>query len=95
MDRVYQGRTGSIFLLQPVKISAADLKGRNTPGCILDPDAAQRSALAQEKGPDIDIRGLVCGDRSSPPLRQCGFCRGDMVEEKNSSVSRRGVEPVN
>jgi len=95
MHRVHQGRAGPVFTLQPVKIGAADLKGRNTPGRVLDPDAAQRPSLAQEKGPDIDIRGLVCGDRSSPPLRQCGFCRGDMVEEKNSSASRRGVEPVN
>jgi hypothetical protein len=67
MDGIYQGCTGSVFLLQPVKVGAADLKGGDPPGCILDPDAAQCSALAQEKGSDIDIRGLVCGDRSSPP----------------------------
>jgi len=68
MDGVYQGRTGSVFLLQPVKVVAADFKGRYAPGCVFNPDAAQCSALAQEKGSDIDIRGLVCGDRSSPPL---------------------------
>jgi hypothetical protein len=67
MHGVYQGRTGLVFLFKAVKIIAADLEGRDPPGCILDPDAAQRSALTQEKGSDIDIRGLVCGDRSSPP----------------------------
>ncbi len=97
MNGVHQGRTGLVFPLQPVKFVAADLKGGDPPGCILDPDAAQCSALAQEKGSDIDIRGLVCGDRSSPPLRRrYGFCRRDMIEEKDSSVSRRGSrEPIN
>jgi hypothetical protein len=97
MNGVHQGLAGLVFLLQAVKIVAADLKGSNAPGCVFDPDAAQRSAFAQEKGSDIDIRGLVCGDRSSPPLRRrCGFCPGDVIEEKDSSVSRRGCfKPVN
>jgi hypothetical protein len=46
MDGVHQGCTGSVFLLQPVKVVAADFKGRDPPGCILDPDAALCSALA-------------------------------------------------
>ena len=72
MNGVHQGLAGLVFLLQAVKVIAADLKGGYAPGCVLDPDAVQGSALAQEKGSDIDIRGLVCGDRSSPPL-----CRRD------------------
>jgi hypothetical protein len=72
MHRVYQGGTGLVFSFKAVKIVTADLEGRDPPGCVLDPDAAQGSAFAQEKGSDIDIRGLVCGDRSSPP-----WCRQD------------------
>lgn len=48
-----------VFPLKAIKICTADLKSGYAPGCILDPDAAQGSAIAQEKGSDIDIRGLV------------------------------------
>ena len=76
VNRVHQGRTGLVFPLQAVKVVAADFKGGYAPCCILDPDAAQGSTLTQEKGSGIDIRGLVCGDRSPPLLcRRCGFCR--------------------
>ena len=51
-----------VFPLQAVKVVAADLKGGDPPGCVLDPDSVQRSAFAQEKGSDIDIRGLVVLD---------------------------------
>jgi hypothetical protein len=65
---VYQGRTGLVFLLKAGKVITADLKRRNPPGSVLQPDASQGSTLTQEKSPNINIRGLVCGDRSSPPL---------------------------
>ncbi|MBL0379363.1 MAG: hypothetical protein JKP90_06765 [Desulfofustis sp. PB-SRB1] len=51
-----------------LQVGAADLKGGDPSGRVLDPDAAQCGALAQEKGADIDVRGLVGGDGSSPPL---------------------------
>jgi len=66
--RVHQSRTGPVFLLKTGKVVAADLKGLNPPGSVLQPDASQGAALTQEKSPNINIRGLVCGDRSSPPL---------------------------
>jgi hypothetical protein len=49
MNRVHQGRTGMVFPLKAVKICAADLKSGYAPGCILDPDVAQCSAIAQKK----------------------------------------------
>ena len=59
MDRVHQGLAFSVFPVEPVKIIAADLKGRDPSGCVLDPDAAQVTAFAEEKGTDEDVRGLV------------------------------------
>jgi hypothetical protein len=59
MDRVHQGLAGTVLLIEPVKIIAADLKGDESPGCILDPEPAQIFALAQEECPDEDVRGLV------------------------------------
>lgn len=71
MDGVHQGLAGPVFMIEPVKIVTADLKGGNTSGRVLDPDPTQITALAQEKGPDEDIRGLVMlGDKSSPPFNQ-------------------------
>ena len=59
---------GAVFMVEPVEIVAADLKGGNTSGRILDPDPAQITAFGQDKGPDEDVRGLVMlGDKSSPP----------------------------
>lgn len=85
MDRVHQGAAGPVFMIKPVKIVAADLKGRDPAGRVLDPDSAQITTLAQEKRPDEDVRGLVMlGDRSSPPFaRRRGFSRRDMIEEKS------------
>jgi hypothetical protein len=54
VHRVHQCGSGSVFLLQTGKVVAADLKSGYAPGCVLDPDASQCSALAQEKGSDID-----------------------------------------
>jgi hypothetical protein len=68
MNGVYQGLTASVLPLQLLQVGAADLKGGDPSGRVLDPDAAQCGALAQEKGADIDVRGLVGGDGSSPPL---------------------------
>jgi len=68
MNGVYQGGAASVLPLQLLQVGAADLKGGNPSGRVLDPDAAQCGALAQEKGADIDVRGLVRGDGSSPPL---------------------------
>jgi len=71
MDRVHQGLAGSIFMIEPVKIGAADLEGRNPSGRVLDPDAAQIAAFTEEESTDEDVRGLVIlGDRSSPPLQK-------------------------
>jgi len=85
MDGVYQGAACPVFLIEPVKIIAADLKGGDPPGRVLDPDPAQITALAQEKGPDEDVRGLIMlGDKSSPPcVRRHGFSRGDTIEEES------------
>lgn len=56
-------------MIQTVQVAAADLKGRDPSGRILDPDAVQAAAFAQKKCADKNIRGLVRpGDRSSPPL---------------------------
>ncbi|MBL0379368.1 MAG: hypothetical protein JKP90_06790 [Desulfofustis sp. PB-SRB1] len=68
MHRVHQGLTASVVPLQPLQVGAADLKSGDPSSRVLDPDAAQCGALAQEKGADIDVRGLVGGDGSSPPL---------------------------
>jgi hypothetical protein len=68
VHRVYQGGAASVLPLQLLQVGAADLKGGNPSGRVLDPNAAQCGALAQEKGADIDVRGLVGGDSSSPPL---------------------------
>jgi hypothetical protein len=68
MNGVYQGGAASVLPLQLLQVGAADLKGGDPSGRVLDPDAAQCGALAQEKGADIDVRGLVGGDGSSPPL---------------------------
>ena len=68
MNGVHQGLTASVLPLQLLQIGAADLKGGDASGRVLDPDAAQCRALAQEKGADIDVRGLISGDSSSPPL---------------------------
>jgi hypothetical protein len=68
MDRVHQGLAFSVFPVEPVKIIAADLKGRDPSGSILDPDPAQITAHTQEECPDENIRGFIFpGDRSSPP----------------------------
>lgn len=70
MDRVNQSLAGPVFMIEPIQVVAADLKGGNAPGRVLDPDPAQITALGQEKGPDEDVRGLVMlGDRSSPPFK--------------------------
>jgi hypothetical protein len=68
MNGVYQGGAASVLPLQLLQVGAADLKGGDPSGRVLDPDAAQCGALAQEKGADIDVRGLISGDSSSPPL---------------------------
>ncbi|MBU4357628.1 MAG: hypothetical protein KJ822_20115 [Proteobacteria bacterium] len=69
MDRVHQGLAGPVFPVEPVKIIAADLKGRNSSGRVLDPDPAQVAAHAEKESTDEDIRGLVIpGDGSSPPF---------------------------
>jgi hypothetical protein len=68
MNGVYQGLTASVLPLQLLQVGAADLKSGDPSSRVLDPDAAQCGALAQEKGADIDVRGLVRGDGSSPPL---------------------------
>ena len=85
MDGVHQGLAGPVFMIEPVKIVAADLKGGNAPGRVLDPDPAQITPLGQEKRPDEDVRGLVMlGDKSSPPfVRRRGFFRRDMIEEES------------
>jgi len=58
-------------MIQPVQILAADLKGRDSSGRVLDPDAPEVAAHAQEECPDEDVRGFVMsGDRSSPPLKK-------------------------
>ena len=59
MDRVHQGLAGTVFLIEPVKIIAADLKGGDPSGRVLDPDPAQITTHAQKECPDEDIRGLV------------------------------------
>jgi hypothetical protein len=59
MDRVHQSLAGPIFVIEPVQIVAANLKGGNASGRILDPDPAQITALAQEERTDENIRGLV------------------------------------
>ena len=60
-------------MIEPVKIVAADLEGRDPSGRVLDPDPAQVAAFAQEERPDEDVRGLVMlGDRSSPPFVRQG-----------------------
>jgi len=65
MDRVHQGLAGSVFMIEPVEVVTADLKGGNASGRVLDPDSAQITAFGQDKGPDEDVRGLVIlGDRS-------------------------------
>ncbi len=56
-------------MIEPVKVVAADLKGGYASGCVLDPNAAQITAFAQDKRADEDVRGLVVGDRSSPPCK--------------------------
>jgi hypothetical protein len=69
MDRVHQGLAGSVFMIEPVKIVTADLKGRYSSGRVLDPDTPEIAAHAEEKGTDEDVRGLVIpGDGSSPPF---------------------------
>lgn len=65
-------------MIEPVKVVAADLKGGNASGRVLDPDPAQVTALAQEERPDEDVRGLVMlGDKSSPPF----LCRKPLVSK--------------
>lgn len=59
MHWVHQGLTGSVFPVEPVKIGAADLKGRDPSGRVFDPDPAQIPSFAQEECPDKDVRGLV------------------------------------
>ena len=49
-------------MVESVEVVAADLKGGNTAGCVLDPDSAQVTAFAQEKRPDEDVCGLVVLD---------------------------------
>ena len=66
MDRVHQGLAGTVFMIEPVKIVAADLKGGNAPDRILDPDPAQITAFAQEERPDEDVRGLIMLDGYHP-----------------------------
>jgi hypothetical protein len=94
---VYQGRTGSVFLLQAGKVVAADFKGGYAPDCILDPDSAQCSALTQEEGSDIDIRSLVCGDRSSPPFRSPMWILPERYDRREClfGVSPEWCKPVN
>jgi len=62
VDRVYQGLTGPVFVIEPVQIIAADLKGGNASGRVFDPDPAQITAFTQEERPDEDVRGLVMLD---------------------------------
>ncbi len=85
MNRVHQRLAGPVFTVEQLQVLAGDLKGRNASGRVLDPDAAQASALAQKERAEVDVRGLVwLGYRSSPPLvRQRGFSRRDMIEEKS------------
>jgi hypothetical protein len=69
MNRVHQGLAGSVFQIEPIKIVTADLKGRDPAGRVLDPDAPEIAAHAEEECPDEDVRGLVIpGDDSSPPF---------------------------
>jgi len=69
MDRVHQGLAGSVFMIQPVKIGAADLKGGYPSGRVLDPYASEVAAHAEEESTNEDVRGLVIpGDGSSPPF---------------------------
>jgi hypothetical protein len=40
MHRVYQGLASAVFVIEPVQVFAADLKGGDPSGCVLDPDPA-------------------------------------------------------
>jgi len=69
MDRIHKGLTGPVFVIEPVQVVAANLKGGNAPNRVFNPDPAQITAFAQEECPDENIRGLVMlGDRFSPPF---------------------------
>jgi len=59
---VHQGLTAPVLMVKPVKVIPADLKGGYPPRRVLDPDAVQASAFAQEKRADKDVRGLVVLD---------------------------------
>ena len=70
MDRVHQGFAGPVFIIKPVKVVAADLKGGYASVRVFDPDPAQITAFAQDERADEDVRGLVgLADRSSPPFK--------------------------
>lgn len=77
-------------MIKPVKVIAHDLKGGDAAGRVLDPDSAQVTAFAQEKGTDEDVCGLVMldGDHLLGPLlifdRRCS-------RRRISSASAVGV----
>jgi len=73
---------------------AADLKGRDPSGCILDPNSAQITTHTQEECTDEDVRGLIrSGDRSSPPFDSPRLIFSGRYDRKRASpVSRRGLE---
>jgi len=93
VDRVHQGLAGSVFMIEPVEIVAADLKGGNASGRVLDPDSAQVATFGQDECPDEDIRGLVMlGDKSSPPFAPPTWIFPERYDRRRvSSASRRGV----
>ena len=56
-------------MVEPVKVVAADLKGRYASVSVFNPDPGQITAFAQDERAYEDVRGLVVlGDRSSPPF---------------------------
>jgi hypothetical protein len=67
LHRVHQGLAAPVLMVKPVKVIPADLKGRDTPRRVLDPDPVQAAALAQEKRADKNVRRLVVLDTNHLP----------------------------
>lgn len=92
MDRVHQGPAGTVFMIKQVQIVAADFKGGYALGRVFDPDSAQVATLAQKKRAYEDVRGLVMGDRSSPPFCVPRLIFSGRYDRKRKSF--QGIYPL-
>jgi len=88
MDRVHQGRSGLVFLVELMQVFARDLEGGYH--ALVEADAGQVPAVTEQECPHEDVCGLVVLDWNHLLLPRLIF-GGRCGRRRVSSASLAGV----